>query len=81
MNAAQAVNFSKICGLSGKCLNDLRILAVKFLFSPHSTDFLQKKATVHGFAPLTFCISTNCYSSVPFVTYFNDISCGFKSIQ
>ena len=42
-------SFSDECNESGEFLYDLRFLAVKFLFSPHSTEFLQKKKLPYTF--------------------------------
>ena len=61
-----------------ECGDFLRFLAVKF-FSPHSPHFYYKKeTTVHGFKVLTSCMSTASYSTAPFCTYFNAISCESK---
>ena len=38
----------------------------------------KKETSVHGFEPLTSCMSTTSYSTAPSVTYVTDISGEFK---
>ena len=49
-----------------------------FIFTAFSV-FLQKKLQYTGFETLTSCMSSTPYSTAPNFTYFNDISCEFKS--
>ena len=44
-----------------------------FIFSTFSL-LLQKQIYVHGFEPLTSCMSSNFYSTSPIVSYLNDVS-------
>ena len=47
-------------------------------FSPLSPIFFQKETPVHGFEPLTSCISTTSYSTAPSFTYINVFYCEFN---
>ena len=62
-------SFSNECGESREI----------FYFRPNSAEFLQKATPVHGFEPLTSCMSTTSYSIVSSVTYIFDISFEFES--
>ena len=68
-------SFSVECGKSGEFLQDLRLLAVKTFFTAFRGVLTKKERPVHGFEPLTSCMSQTSYSTAPFVTYFNDTSC------
>ena len=64
--ALNAVNFCKICG---------------FQLCIHRISY-KKENAVNGYDPLTSYMSKLFYSTVPSVTYFNNISCEFnKSLE
>ena len=69
--------FSVECGESAEFLYDLRFLAVKKFFHCIHRISYKKETPVHGFEPLSSCISTSACSNSQSVTYLIDISCEF----
>ena len=63
LNALKAVNFCKNC--------------VEFCGENHRISYKTETA-VHGFVPLTSCMSPISYSTSPSFTYFTNVSCEFK---
>ena len=67
LNVVKALNFCQICGF----------FAVKNIFHRIHRISYKKETPVHGFEPLTSCMSTSAYSTSQSVTYLIDISCAF----